>query len=205
MDIFGNSKNSGFLKNPLDTDLEGADFNIYDVNELHLNELHDQDGSGPIVVHERLNMTNKTIGNLADPVAAKDAVTLSYYESNFPAQIQYYDLYAAFTDETTPISVGFQPLQLFVPRAFTCSDYQAFLSTGASVNNYVVSQLRLNGTTIPQSAGQYADFATAGDKVSTTGYFTAGDLNLVAGDILTVYMNADTTAAGLKLVFRGTI
>jgi len=205
MDIFGNSKNSGFLKNPLDTDLQANNFNAYNFTEVHLDELHDNSGTGKIVVHEEFNMTNKRITNMADPVAAKDAVTLSYYESNFPAQIQYYDLYAAFTDETTPISVGFQPLQLFVPRNFTCSDYQAFLSTGASVNNYVVAQLRLNGTTIPQSAGQYADFDTAGDKVSTTGYFTAGDLNLVAGDILTVYMNADTTATGLKIVFRGTI
>jgi len=205
MDIFGNSKNSGFLKNPLDTDLQANNFNAYNFSEVHTDELHDNTGTGKIVVHEEFNMTNKRITNMADPTASKDAVTLSYYENNFPAQIQYNDLFASFTDETTPISVGFQNLQLFVPRSFTCTDYQAFLSTGATANNYVVAQIRLNGVTIPQSAGQYAEFVNAGDKVSTTGYFTAGDLNLVTGDIITVYMNADTTASGLKIVFRGTI
>ena len=72
--IFGNVGGDG-LTNPLTEDIQGADFNIYDINELHINELHDQDGVGPITVHETLNMTNNQISNLADRTQNKDAVT----------------------------------------------------------------------------------------------------------------------------------
>jgi hypothetical protein len=195
------------LTNPLTEDLLANDFNALDFNEVHLNELHDNSGTGKIVVHEEFNMTNNKISNLADPTQNKDAVTLQYAESNFASQVSVptsapYDIYAAFGDETTPISLGIQPVVIQATRAFAMSNVQAFLTNGASVNNYPIGNVNLNGSAL--SFSSFPQFVTAGDTTSSMGVFSS-IINLSAGDKLTIGMNADTTASGLKVVFLGDI
>ena len=207
MNIFGEGRKEG-LTNPLTEDLLAAGFSGFNFNEVHLNELHDNSGSGKIIVHEEFNMTNNTIGNLADPVAAKDAVTLGYAESNFASQATVpttapYDLYGAFTDEDTPISTGQQPLTLNVPRDFTCSGVRAFLKNGPTTAPYYVIQISKNGLIIPQVS--LCEFELAGYVTSTLGTFTGDGIFLSMGDKLTIGMNADATASGLKVVFYGTV
>jgi hypothetical protein len=203
--IFGLVDEEG-ITNPLTQDIQGADFNIYDINELHINELHDQDGIDKIAVHEDFNMLNNRVTNMADPTQNKDAVTLGYAESNFASQVSVptsapYDIYAAFGDETTPISIGIQPVVIQATRAFAMSNIQAFLTNGASVNNYPIN-VNLNGSAL--SFSSFPQFITAGDTISSMGVFSS-IINLSAGDKLTIGMNADATASGLKVVFLGDI
>ena len=202
MDIFGNSKSSGFLKNPLDTDLQANNFNAYNFTEVHLDELHDNSGTGKIVVHEEFNMTNKRITNMADPVAAKDAVTLSYYENNMPAQINYYDVTGAVTDEQTPISVGIQAGSFNVPREFTCDKVVFYLRNGATAALYTAT-IYIDGNAVSWS--QFPSFVNAGDLVSQDGYFQGGPQTILAGSSITVGANNDATASGLKVALIGTI
>jgi hypothetical protein len=195
--IFGRLPAEG-LTNPLTENLQGADFNIYDINELHINELHDQDGIDKILVHEDFNMLNNSVTNMADPVAAKDAVTLSYYEANLPStSTPFYDIYGAFGDETTPISVGFQVGTLQAVRNFTASSAVGFLTNGATSSNYTISIYK-NGTLIST-----ATFTTAGDKTSVGGSITGINQTFTQGDIITVAANTDATASGLKVAILG--
>jgi len=205
--IFGTVGGDG-LKNPLTENLDAAGFDIEDVNKIFTNEIHDN-GLGNIAIHEPLNMTNNTIGNLADPVAAQDAVTLAYGEANFASSAAIptsapYDLYGAFTDEDTPIALAIQPLTLNVPRGFTCSGVRAFLKNGATTAPYYVVDIKINGVTIPQGTG-LCEWSIAGETTSSLGTFTAGNIFLALGDKLTVAMNADATASGLKIVFYGSV
>ena len=198
--IFGEAEGEGFLKNPLDQDLQGADFNIYDINELHINELHDQDGAGPIVVHESLNMTNNQISNLADPIQNKDAVTLQYFNNNQLTRI--YDVAGAMTDETTPIQVGGQIGSFNVPREFRCNKIVCYLRTGATAALYAPT-IYINGNTVNFS--QDPIFVNAGDTVSQDGYFQSGPTTILAGSIIQSAANTDATAAGLKVALIGEI
>ncbi len=205
--IFGLVGGDG-LTNPLTENLDAAGYEIEDVKKLYVDELHDN-GQGNIVIHEPLNMTNNTIGNLADPIAGSDAVNLDYAESNFASQATIptsapYDLYGAFTDEDTPIALAIQPLTLNVPRGFSCSGVRAFLKNGATTAPYYVVDIRKNGVIIPQGTG-LCEWSIAGETTSSLGTFTAGNVFLGLGDKLTVTMNADTTASGLKIVFYGSV
>ena len=116
--IFGTKPS--YLSNPLTEDLQANNFNGYNFNELHTDELHDNTGTGKIVVHEEFNMTNKKISNLADPTQFKDAVNIDYLNSRLSSLSLYspYDLYVAVTDETTAIPAGIQPIKFNVPRNF---------------------------------------------------------------------------------------
>jgi hypothetical protein len=191
--IFGLSKEG--LTNPLTEDLQGADFNIYDINELHINELHDQDGTGPIVVHESLNMTNKQITNMSDPTQNKDAATKQYVDNAVGSGV--YDVYAAFGDEITPIVAGVQPVTIQIPRAFNVEFVRAYLSvaTTSAISfqvYYYGSQLGSNQVTIP-----------AGSTASSI--YTFAPLQFLnEGDRITIWASAsDATAAGLKVSLLG--
>lgn len=200
--VWGESEGEGFLKNPLDQDIQGADFNIYDINELHLNELHDQDGAGPIVVHEELNMTNQKISNMADPTQNKDAVTLQYFNSNLPTQIRDYDVVGAMTDESTPIQAGIQVGSFNVPRDFTCDEIICYLRIGATTAPYTAT-IYINGVAVNWS--QAPSFVNAGDTISQDGYFQGGPQTITAGSVITAGANTDATAAGLKVALIGQI
>ena len=192
--IFG-LVDEGGLTNPLTEDLLGAEFNALDFNEVHLNELHNNSGTGNIVVHEQLNMTNKKITNMADPIAAKDAVTLSYYEDNLPfSSTPYYDLMGAFGDETTPISAGVQPMRMYPPRDFTATFITGTLSSVATGNNFEV-QVFKGGTQIGTLIFLGGSPIASANITSET-YFTI--------DLITaVCPVADATAAGLKITING--
>lgn len=197
--IFGEVGDGG-LTNPLTEDLLANGFNALDFNEVHLNELHDNSGTGKIIVHEEFNMTNNVIGNLADPVAAKDAVTLQYFNNNLPTQIHYYDVVGAVTDETTPIQVGFQTGSLNVPREFRCDKVVFYLRIGATAAAYTAT-IYIDGN--PVNWSQFPSFVNAGDLVSQDGYFQGGALTILAGSSIIVGANTDATAAGLKVALIG--
>ena len=192
--IFGRLPAKG-LTNPLEEDLEGADFNIYDINELHINELHDQDGVGKIAVHEDFNMLNNRVTNMSDPVSSKDAVTLSYYNANLPSSsTPYYDLMGAFGDETTPISAGVQPMRMYPPREFTATFITGTLSVSATSNNFEV-QVFKGGTQIG-TLNFLSGAPIATGSITTATYITT--------DLITaVCPVADATAAGLKITING--
>lgn len=183
------------LTNPLTEDLLANQFNALDFNEVHLNELHDQDGDGQIVVHEDFNMTNSRIRNMADPISGKDAVTLSYYEANLPSSsTPYYDLMGAFGDETTPISAGVQPMRMYPPREFTATFITGTLSVVATSNNFEV-QVFKGGTQIGTLSFLSGSPIATGSIISET-YLTT--------DLITANCPvADATAAGLKITING--
>lgn len=196
MNIFGEGDRG--LTNPLTEDLLANQFNLLDVNEIHLNEIHDQDGTGPIVVHERFNMTNNTIGNLADPVAGKDAVTLDYYESNLPvipSVVHPYDLYIAITDEATALTSGFQAVNFQSPRNFTAFGFKAYL-TVAPTNTIDISLY--SGPSLLTTAT-----INFGDTESPTAVLSGTVIADQRFEIQT--SNADPTAKGLKIVIYGQI
>jgi len=192
--IFGLVDEEG-ITNPLTSDLQGADFNIYDINELHINELHDQDGIDKIAVHEDFNMLNNRVTNMADPVSAKDAVTLTYFESNLPfVDTPYYDLMGAFGDETTPISAGVQPMRMYPPREFTATFITGTLSIVATSNNFEV-QVFKNST-------QIGSLIFLGGSPIATGSITSA--TYLTTDLITASCPlADATAAGLKITING--
>mgnify|MGYP001597563223 CR=1 FL=1 len=172
--IFGTVGGDG-LTNPLTEDLDAAGFKIID---------------------------------LPDPLAAQEPVTLAYGEANFASSVSVpttapYDVFAAFTDETTVIPAGIPAFTLPIPRGFTCTGARAFLTTGATSNNYFIVDIRKNGVIIPQSFGQLCEFAIAGETTSSLGTFTAGNIFLSTSDRITCSVNNDATAAGLKLVLYG--
>ena len=194
--IFGNVGGDG-LTNPLTEDLLADDFNALDFNEVHLNELHNNSGTGNIVIHEQLNMTNHRITNMADPVAGKDAVTLNYYESNMPSPPSVeipYDLYVAVSDETTPLTSGYQPVTFQSPNTFNMNIFKAFLTT-APTNNIDIS-LYVNGFTLIATATIIAG-DVASNNVPITGQLTFGEVLNVSTS------NSDATATGLKIVVLG--
>jgi len=141
-------------------------------------------------------MLNNSITNMADPVAAKDAVTLSYYEANLPSSsTPYYDLMGAFGDETTPISAGVQPMRMYPPREFTATFITGTLSIVATSNNFEV-QVFKNGTQIGT-----LNFLTGGPIA--TGSITSATYTTL--DLITANCPvADATAAGLKITINGT-
>ena len=207
MNIFGEGRKEG-LTNPLTENLEGAGYDIEDIDTLKLNGIESQTGTY-IEVKNNLDLNGYKIYDLADPVAAQDPVTLAYGEANFASSAAIpttapYDLYGAFTDEDTPIAIAIQPLTLNVPRGFSCSGVRAFLKNGATTAPYYVVDIKINGVTIPQGTG-LCEWSIAGETTSSLGTFTAGNIFLALGDKLTVAMNADTTASGLKIVFYGSV
>jgi hypothetical protein len=194
------------LTNPLTEDIQGADFNIYDINELHINELHDQDGVGPIVVHEQLNMTNKRITNMADPIAGKDAVSLDYAESNFASQATVpttapYDVYGAFSDETTTLSAGLQPVVIPASRDFTLTAVRAFLTTASGIANYTINDFRRNGVSFGVAAPG-CEFVNPTDTTSVLSSVVS-PIAVSQGDRFEIVLNASGTATGIKVVFMG--
>ena len=197
MNIFGEGEQKG-LSNPLTEDLLASQFNLLDVNEIHLNEIHDQDGTGPIIVHERLNMTNNTIGNLADPVAGKDAVTLDYYESNLPvipSVVHPYDVYVAITDESTPLTIGYQPVIFQAPRNFTAIGFKAYLSVAPT--NTIDINLYSGPSLVTTATINFGD--TESPQAVFSGPVTADERFEIQ------VSNSDPTAKGLKIVIYGQI
>ena len=193
--IFGTGDAEG-LQNPLDTDLLANGFRGLNFTELHTDELHDNTGSGKIAVHEEFNMLNNRITNLSDPTQTNDAVTLGYLQSNPPVVTIPYDLYAAVTDETTPLSSGFQPVTFQVPRQFNTSLFKAFLNT-APTNNIDIT-LYLNGSIVVATATIVAG-DIASNNVVVSGLFSLGEVLNVS------ISNGDATATGLKVVIQGTV
>jgi hypothetical protein len=146
--IFGNVGGDG-LTNPLTEDLLANGFRGLNFTELHTDELHDNTGTGKIIVHEEFNMTNNKITNMADPVAGKDAVTLDYAESNFASQAVVpstapYDLYFAVTDESSAITTGLQNVSFIAPRVFTANQVSIYVSATSGSQRTI--QLVINGT-----------------------------------------------------------
>ena len=203
--VFGRVDEEG-LTNPLNEDLLADGFNALDFNEVHLNELHDNSGTGKIVVHEDLNMTNNYITNLADPVAGKDAVNLDYAESNFASQASVpdeapYDVYGAFTDETSAITIGLAPMVLPASRNFTLTNIRAFLTTPAGFPNYTIAAFVLNGLPLTTPTCSFS-----GSSDTTSNLITlATPLSISQGDRFEVNCNPGGSAAGLKVVFMGNV
>lgn len=188
------------LTNPLTEDLQGSDFNILDINELHLNELHDQDGIGPIVVHESLNMTNNQISNMADPTQNKDAATKQYVDGLVGGSIPY-DIYGAFTDETSAIASGLAPMVLPASRDFTLTSIRAFLTTAAGFPNYTISDFRINGTPITTPTCSFSGATSTTSNLVTL----ATPISVSQGDRFEVNCNTGGAATGLKVVFMGSV
>lgn len=205
MNIFGEGKKEG-LTNPLTENLLAANFNALNFNEVHLNELHDNSGTGKIVVHEEFNMTNNQISNLADPVAGSDAVNLSYAESNFASQASVpdqapYDVYGAFSDETTVLSAGLQPVVLPASRNFTLTHIRCFLTTASGIANYTINDFRKNGVSIGVAAPG-CEFVNPTDTTSVLSS-TVSPISVSQGDRFEIVLNASGTATGIKVVFMG--
>ncbi len=203
--IFGEVGGEG-LTNPLTEDLLADNFNALDFNEVHLNELHDNSGTGKIVVHEELNMTNNNISNLQDPIGGQDAVTLSYLESNFapssaiPDEVAY-DVFGAFTDETSTIAAGIAPVVIPCPRTFSLTTIRAFLTTSNGSPNYTIADFRINGTIITAPTCSFS-----GSNSTTSNIVTlATPVNVLQGERFEVNCNAGASATGLKVVFGGII
>ena len=192
--IFGTKDE--YLTNPLTSDLLADGFNALNFTEVHTDELHDNTGTGKIVVHEEFNMTNNRITNMADPVAAKDAVTLDYYESNIPSPFIPYDLYFAPTDETTIIPAGVT-VQYTAPRQFTVQTFKCFLTT--PVTNFWTVTVVFNSTPVVA----YVVTFNAGDKVSSIYNFPAGTVITVDTTIDFEVTPADPSATGLKCILLG--
>ncbi len=197
--IFG-LENEGGLSNPLTEDLLGNGFNALDLNEVHLNELHDNSGTGKIVVHEEFNMTNHQISNLADPVAGSDAVNLDYAESNFASQATVpdeapYDLYFAVTDETSTITTGLQNISFTAPRQFTANQVRVYVSATSGSQRTI--QLVINGTAtgpiLQINPGSTTDFSTINYTFTT---FDKIEVN-VGG--------TDFAMRGLKVIILGNV
>lgn len=193
--IFGLIKSNG-LTNPLEEDLLANGFNGLNFSELHTDELHDNSGTGKIVVHEEFNMTNNRITNMADPVSGKDAVTLDYYESNIPSSFIPYDLYFAPTDETSLIPTG-SSVQYTAPRQFTVQSFKCFLTT--AVTNFWTVTVVFNGTPVLA----YVSTFNAGDKVGSIYNFPAGIVVPADTTIDFEVTPADPTATGLKCILLG--
>ena len=146
--IFGNVGGDG-LTNPLTEDLLANGFKGLNFTELHTDELHNNSGTGNIIIHEKLNMTNKRIANMADPIGGQDAVTLDYAESNFASQAVVpstapYDLYFAVTDESSAITTGLQNISFIAPRVFTANQVGIYVSATSGSQRTI--QLVINGT-----------------------------------------------------------
>ena len=203
--VFGRVDEEG-LTNPLTEDLLANGFNALDFNEVHLNELHDNSGTGKIVVHEEFNMTNNQISNLADPIAGGDAVNLSYAESNFASQASVpdqapYDVFAAFSDETTALSAGLQPVVVPASRNFTLTHIRCFLTTASGIANYTINDFRKNGVSIGVAAPG-CEFVSPTDTTSVLSS-TVSPISVTQGDRFEIVLNASGTATGIKVVFMG--
>ena len=199
MNIYGEGEKKG-LSNPLTEDLLANDFNALQFNEVHLNEIHDNTGTGNIVVHEQFNMTNNRITNMADPVAAKDAVTLDYAESNFASQATIpstapYDLYFAVTDETSTIPTGLQNISFVAPRQFTA--YQVSVCVSATSGSQRTIQLVINGTPtgpiLQINPGSTSDFSTIN--------YTFTSFDKIEVDV----GGTDIAMRGLKVIILGDV
>ena len=203
--IFG-LEDEGGLSNPLTEDLLANGFNGLDFNEIHLNELHDNSGTGKIVVHEEFNMTNHQISNLADPVAGGDAVNLDYAESNFASQATVpdqapYDVYGAFSDETSLLSAGLQPVVVPASRDFTLTHVRCFLTTASGIANYTINDFRKNGVSFGVAAPG-CEFVNPTDTTSVLSS-TVVPISVFQGDRFEIVLNASGTATGIKVVFMG--
>jgi len=201
--IFG-LVDEGGLTNPLTEDLLADGFNALDFNEVHLNELHDNSGTGKIVVHEEFNMTNNQISNLADPVGGSDAVNLDYLESNYASQGSVpdqapYDVYGAFGDETSTITAGLQPVVVPASRDFTLTHIRCFLTTAAGFGNYTITDFKKNGVSISVSPACefFQPTATTSNLVATT------PTAISQGDRFQISCPYSGFATGLKVVFMG--
>jgi hypothetical protein len=203
--IFG-LEDEGGLSNPLTEDLLANGFNALDFNEVHLNELHDNSGTGKIVVHEDFNMTNNHITNLADPVAGKDAVTLGFAESNYASQASVpdqapYDVYAAFSDELSPLSAGLQPVVVPASRDFTLTHVRCFLTTASGIAYFTINDFRKNGVSFGVAAPG-CEFVNPTDTMSVLSS-TVIPISVNQGDRFEIVLNPTGTATGLKVVFMG--
>jgi hypothetical protein len=194
MNVFGVGDEG--LTNPLTTDLLANGFNALNFSEVHTDELHDNTGTGKIVVHEEFNMTNNRITNMADPVAAKDAVTLDYYESNIPTPYIPYDWMVAYSDETTTLGPAASPLPVTyqIPRSFAVDYIWGFLTTATT--NALSFGCYANGTFFGQ-----IDF-NAGALISNGNIPTLPVRSF--GDRITLIPTVtDPTATGLKVLLTG--
>ena len=205
MNIFGEGKKEG-LKNPLNEDLLANNFNALGFNEVHLNELHDNSGTGKIVVHEELNMTNNQISNIADPIGGGDAINLDYLESNYASQSSVpdkapYDVFGAFSDETTVLSAGLQPVVVQASRDFKLTHVRAFLTTPSGIANYFINSFRLNGVAFGVAAPG-CEFVNPTDTTSILSS-TVVPITVNQGDRFEIVLNASGTATGIKIVFMG--
>ena len=195
--IFGTTGDDG-LTNPLTEDLLANGFNALNFNQVHTDELHDNTGTGKIVVHEEFNMTNNKISNMADPVAGKDAVTLDYYESNLPvipSVVHPYDVYVAITDESTPLTIGYQPVIFQAPRNFTAIGFKAYLSVAPT--NTIDINLYSGPSLVTTATINFGD--TESPQAVFSGPVTADERFEIQ------VSNSDPTAKGLKIVIYGQI
>lgn len=201
MNIFGEGEKKG-LTNPLTEDLLANNFNGLNFTELHTDEIHNNSGTGNILVHEKLNMTNKRIANMADPTQAKDAVTLGYLQSNPPAVTIPYDMSMAFSGNDALIPVGNLVPFYYVPRPFT--------------GNSVVAFLRVAPSDAPMTFRVYVGSIIVADLVFATGQMQSSTqspwLN-ISDTILNERIfvenitstGTDSTAKGLLVNFTGIV
>tara|TARA_R110001632_G_scaffold45249_1_gene114967 strand:- start:3274 stop:3900 length:627 start_codon:yes stop_codon:yes gene_type:complete len=203
--IFGKPDGGTGLTNPLTASLDAADFDILDLDTLYVDGIEPANGV-LVEIKTDLDMNAFKIMDLADPVAGQDPVTLSYAETNFASSATVpdeapYDVFGAFTDETSAISIGIAPMILPASRDFTLTQIRAFLTTPAGFANYTISDFRINGTSLTTDTCKFA----AGTDTATNLITLATPINVSQGDRFAVYCNPGGAAAGLKVVFMGNV
>lgn len=200
--VWGEDEQGNGLTNPLNEDLLANGFNALDFNEVHLNELHDNSGTGKIVVHEELNMTNNKISNLAEPTQNKDAATKQYVD-NLGGSV--YDFYSAFSDEDSLlVSGGNTGVKNYSPRSInlTQTDWNiiGYLSTAPTnvLQFNVILGLGTPSTlkTITFQPGNVKSDASLGQNF----------VGIVESTEITMEpLQSDPTATGIKLLIKGSI
>lgn len=200
--IFGNL-NEG-LTNPLTENLDGGGYKIIDLanptanqDAVTLNYYNSNLPSSSNPLTADLDGAGFKITNIANPTANQDGVTLAYYNANLPSVITpYYDLWAAYGDETTPIVAGVQPAIIYAPRDFTATSITASLSAVATSNSFAV-QVKVNSTVIGTLT------FLSGSPNANIGI--TPDITILQNQLITANcVSGDATAAGLKICILGT-
>ncbi len=204
MNVFGEGSKEG-LTNPLTEDLLADGFNALNFNEVHLNELHDNSGTGKIVVHEEFNMTNNKISNLDEPTQSKDATTKQYVDGIISSSVPY-DLYTAFSDETSLLTSGSSTgVIVYAPRTINLNQADwsivGYLSTAPT--NSLTFDVYLDlagGPSILKS------ITFAPGNVKSTASIGANYTGIIQDTpIYVVPLSSDPTATGIKVLIKGTL
>jgi hypothetical protein len=155
---------------------------------------------------EDLEMNGFRIFDLPNPLAGQEPVTLDYGEANFASQASVpdqapYDVYAAFSDELSPLSAGLQPVVVPASRDFTLTHVRCFLTTASGIAYFTINDFRKNGVSFGVAAPG-CEFVNPTDTMSVLSS-TVIPISVNQGDRFEIVLNPTGTATGLKVVFMG--